>query len=222
MTAPPRGRKRASYRIGGAIKTVFEHSAGGIVQTSGGELVVVQTRNLAGQPVVTLPKGLVEAGETTRSAARREVTEETGFDVRLTTQAPAGVAEYWFVRGRVRVKKRVEFFRFTVTGGDPDRHDEEVDQVLVLEPESALAMLSYRTEREIVEKALEECRTSGSWPEQVTMRDRWGKATARPWNSDLPYGYLRLERGGKRFLRQASEHVPVVWRGTGGLPPAPG
>lgn len=123
-----KGRKRASYRIGGAIKTVFEHSAGGIVQTSGGELVVVQTRNLAGQPVVTLPKGLVEAGETTRSAARREVTEETGFDVRLTTQAPAGVAEYWFVRGRVRVKKRVEFFRFTVTGGDPDRHDEEVDQ----------------------------------------------------------------------------------------------
>lgn len=39
------------------------------------------------------------------------------------------------------------------------------------------------------------------------MRDRWGKATARPWNNDLPYGYLRLERGGKRFLRQASEHV---------------
>ena len=48
---------------------------------------------------------------------------------------------------------------------------------------------------------------SGSWPERVTMRDHWGKATARPWNDDLPYGYLRLERGGARFLRKASEHV---------------
>ena len=126
------------------------------MQTTGGRLVVVQTRNLAGQPVITLPKGLVEAGETALAAARREVTEETGFDVRLATPEPAGVTEYWFVRGRVRVKKRVDFFRFTVTGGDPDRHDDEVDQVLVLEPGSAVAMLSYRTEREVVEKALGE------------------------------------------------------------------
>lgn len=121
-----------------------------------GKLVVVQTRNLAGRPVVTLPKGLVETGETPLEAARREVTEETGFDVRVTTPSPAGVTEYWFVRHSVRVKKRVEFFRFLVTGGDPDRHDDEVDQVLVLEPDSALEMLSYRTEREAVEKALAE------------------------------------------------------------------
>ena len=146
----------AYHRIGGTIKTVFEHSAGGIVQTAGGKLVVVQTRNLAGRPVVTLPKGLVETGETALSAARREVTEETGYEVRATTPSPAGVTEYWFVRERVRVRKRVEFFRFTVTGGDPARHDGEVDQVLVLEPESAIAMLSYPTEREVVQEALEE------------------------------------------------------------------
>lgn len=39
------------------------------------------------------------------------------------------------------------------------------------------------------------------------MRDHWGKATARPWNGDLPYGYLRLERGGARFLQAATAHV---------------
>lgn len=50
-------------------------------------------------------------------------------------------------------------------------------------------------------------KVSGSWPEQVTVRDHWGKATARPWNDDLPFGYLRLERGGARFLRSASRHV---------------
>ena len=124
--------------------------------TAGGRLVVVQTRNLAGEPVVTLPKGIVEAGETALSAARREVTEETGFEVRATTPAIVGTTEYWFVRERFRVKKRVDFFRFAVTGGAPACHDHEVDQVLVLQPESAIARLSYPTEREVVEKALAE------------------------------------------------------------------
>ena len=141
---------------GGTIKTVFEHSAGGIVLTTDGKLVVVRTRNLAGRPVVTLPKGLVETGETALAAARREVTEETGFEVRAGARAAAGATEYWFVREGVRVRKRVEFFRFTVTGGDPARHDREVDEVLALEPGSALAMLSYPGERAVVEKALAE------------------------------------------------------------------
>ena len=124
--------------------------------TRDGKLVVIRTRNLAGRAVVTLPKGLVEPGETALSAALREVTEETGFRVRAGPQAPAAATEYWFVRERVRVRKRVEFFRFTVTGGDPALHDHEVDEVLVLEPEAALAMLSYPGEREAVEKALAE------------------------------------------------------------------
>lgn len=50
-------------------------------------------------------------------------------------------------------------------------------------------------------------KVSGSWPERVTVRDSWGKATARPWNGDLPYGYIRLDRGGARFLRKVSRHV---------------
>lgn len=153
---PPSGRDGARRRIGGTIKTVFEHSAGGIVLTGNGKLVVIRTRNLAGRAVITLPKGLVESGETALSAARREVTEETGFQVRAGTPAPAGATEYWFVREGVRVRKRVEFFRFTVTGGDPAHHDHEVDEVLVLDPASALAMLSYPGERTVVEKALAE------------------------------------------------------------------
>lgn len=48
---------------------------------------------------------------------------------------------------------------------------------------------------------------SGDWPGAITIRDRWAKATARPWNSDLPYGYLRLDRGGAGFLRVATGHV---------------
>ena len=47
----------------------------------------------------------------------------------------------------------------------------------------------------------------GDWPGVITIRDGWAKATARPWNADLPYGYLRLERGGAGFLRAATGHV---------------
>ena len=122
--------------------------------TTDGRLVVVQARNLAGQPVVTLPKGLLEAGEQAIEAARREVTEETGLEVRAADRARAGVVEYWFVRDRMRVKKRVDFFRFTVTGGDPALHDDEVDEVVILEPLAAMGKLTYPAERDVVSKAL--------------------------------------------------------------------
>ena len=65
-------------------------------------------------------------------------------------------------------------------------------------------------------------KAGGSWPEGITIRDRWRKATARPWNSDLPYGYLRLERGGARFLRKATEHVLSYGVQLVATPPLPG
>ena len=136
------------------MKTVFEHSAGGVVLTADGNLVVVRTTNLAGRPVVTLPKGLIETGEKAVRAACREVTEETGLEVTAVGDSPIDILEYWFVRDRVRVKKRVVFFRFTVEGGSTALHDDEVDEVLVLDPAAAVGMLSYPTERDVVRKTL--------------------------------------------------------------------
>jgi len=137
------------------LKTVFEHSAGGVVVTADGKLVVVRTVNLKGKPVITLPKGLLERGESPLAAARREVHEETGFEVRATSEKPVGILEYWFVRGGVRVKKRVDFFGFGVVGGDASLHDSEVDQVLILSPLDAIAMLSYPTEADLARVAME-------------------------------------------------------------------
>ena len=58
------------------MKTVFEHSAGGVVVAVDGRLVIVRTRNLRGEKVYTLPKGHVEPGESSVAAAMREVTEK--------------------------------------------------------------------------------------------------------------------------------------------------
>ncbi|MCY4371265.1 MAG: GNAT family N-acetyltransferase [bacterium] len=47
----------------------------------------------------------------------------------------------------------------------------------------------------------------GEWPDPITITERWAKAGARPWNSELPFGYLSLERGSSRFLLEATRHV---------------
>ena len=48
---------------------------------------------------------------------------------------------------------------------------------------------------------------SGEWPDEITIKASWGKAHGRPWNADLPYGYVRLIRGSSAFLRGAAEQV---------------
>lgn len=47
----------------------------------------------------------------------------------------------------------------------------------------------------------------GDWPGPMTIRRSWAKATARPWNDDLPNPMLKLERGGYAFLRDAARRL---------------
>jgi 8-oxo-dGTP pyrophosphatase MutT (NUDIX family) len=135
----------------------FEFSAGGVVTDRHGRLVLVAVRNFAGDRKIALPKGIVEKGESSLVAATREVQEETGFQVAPRSEKAASIIEYWYVRpsDKVRVKKKVSFFRFDVTGGDPSDHDAvEVDEVLVVPVDEGLAMLSYESERTAATEAL--------------------------------------------------------------------
>ncbi len=98
-----------------------------------------------------LPKGTPAAGETTEQTALREVTEETGLEVRIV--APVGSIEYFFTQGGTRIHKTVHFFLMQPTGGSFDQHDHEFEEVRWLPLAEALALLTFPTERQMLEQA---------------------------------------------------------------------
>ena len=81
----------------------------------------------------------------------REVTEETGLQVRIVDKI--GVIQYWFARDGVRYHKWVHHFLMEATGGDTASHDLEYDRIEWFPAAAAVKRLSFRNEINIVEKA---------------------------------------------------------------------
>jgi 8-oxo-dGTP pyrophosphatase MutT (NUDIX family) len=138
------------------MATRTDFSAGGIATTDAGEVVLVATRNLKGEPVIGLPKGHPKGDEAPLDAALREVREETGFTVESIDGVDPIEIDYWFRdrRGDL-VHKVVVFFRMRVTGGSAEYFDtDEIDDVLLVDPGSAPGLLTYDTERAAVAQAL--------------------------------------------------------------------
>lgn len=127
-------------------------SAGGVVfRAEGGRWLIVLVRVAGGR--WTIPKGLLESGETERRAALREVREETGLETEIV--AKLGEIDYWFYwrPERVRYHKFVHFFLMRHMGGSTADHDAEVDEVCWFALAEALRAVTYRTERDMLQKA---------------------------------------------------------------------
>ena len=141
-----------------AAATKEQVSAGGVVFRQRGGQTEVALISVGDEPRWQLPKGLVDKGESPVEAALREVREETGLEAGLV--APIDVIEYWyFSKGggaaRVRFHKFVHFFLFRYRAGDVRDHDTEVNEARWVEIETARAMLAFKGERQIMERARE-------------------------------------------------------------------
>ncbi|MDD5614560.1 MAG: NUDIX hydrolase [Candidatus Omnitrophica bacterium] len=100
-----------------------------------------------------LPKGKVEEGESYPESALREVREETGMDAVIKEEL--GKISYWFYdsHDRVKVSKTVYFFLMEYKSGDPKEDGIEVEEVKWFKKDEALAIMSYESEKGILNKA---------------------------------------------------------------------
>lgn len=138
-----------------SARTTRAVSCGGIVVRNGSggpELLLGRRRRDDTSSTWSLPKGTPDGDETIEQTALREVTEETGLDVRIVTSV--GPIEYFFMQRGVRIHKTVHYFLMEATGGDTSAHDHEFEEVRWVPIEEARTLMSFATERQIVEQAL--------------------------------------------------------------------
>ncbi len=138
------------------MQTVEQVSAGGVAfrEIDGRiEIAIILTNP---ERRWQLPKGMIDAGESAEQAAVREVREEAGIDTDLI--APLDKTEYWFSADRngerARLHKFVHWFLMRYRSGNVEDHDDEVIEARWEAVETALEMLVFKNERDVVEKAV--------------------------------------------------------------------
>ena len=128
-------------------------SAGGVVYKDEDGQVKLAICGRNSPKLWALPKGTPKPGESIEQTAVREVSEETGLEVEILR--PVGSVNYWFKADGNRINKTVHFFLMSLKGGSTDLHDAEFDWVEWFSAEETLRRLSYKSEVQIVQKALE-------------------------------------------------------------------
>lgn len=110
-------------------------------------------------PVTALPKGAIDKGETPEQTALREVQEETGLTAALVHKLAD--IKYVYVRNwgdHARVFKIVSFYLLLYRSGKLDNIAPEmrveVKKAFWIPLDEAPKALSYKGEREVVERAL--------------------------------------------------------------------
>jgi 8-oxo-dGTP pyrophosphatase MutT (NUDIX family) len=146
--------------------TRSELCAGGVVYRRSNQQVeialAVENDRLRGVRNTRLAKGHVEEGETLEAAAVREVREEIGLPAEIV--ASLGDVNYSFREKRTEITKTVHFFLMRLTSEEVHELDGEMHSVYWSPIETALAELTFDTERRIAERAQKEI-------EQVASRD---------------------------------------------------
>jgi ADP-ribose pyrophosphatase len=148
--------QKSSKEAKSSAKTVEQTSAGGVAHRENNGTIEIAVILVKKNRRWQLPKGHLDAGETNEQAAIREVREEAGVETELVS--PIKTIEYWYFgseRGtRVRYHKKVYFFLLKYVSGNVDDHDDEVIEAKWLEIGEAAELLAFKSEREVVKKAI--------------------------------------------------------------------
>ena len=171
-------------------------AAGAVVTRKGGDVLLVHRPKYDDW---SFPKGKLDPGEHTVTAAVREVAEETGLDVRL---GPALAPQrYRMSNGRW---KAVDYWTARVVGSDDVstyRVNEEIDAVEWVEWQAAMRRLTYPHDRDTLAEARPLRRKS-----RALVVLRHGRARARGgWKKDD-----RLRPLVKLGEAQAQRLVPLL------------
>ena len=131
-------------------------SSGGIVFRPAGmthEVALIRVARSGGEEVWALPKGWVEKGEDLEQAAVREVMEETGLEAKILRKLTEIAYEFYSSADRTRISKTVHLFLLEYVRGNTADHDEEVEEARWFPLQEAMRTLTYKNEREALEKA---------------------------------------------------------------------
>lgn len=137
-----------------------EYSAGGIVVKDG---LVLMIRNAAlrdpSKAYWGFPKGHIEPGEKSGAAAVREIREETGIRTEIVNKL--GESQYVFSRSGEKIFKVVVYYLFKYKWGEMKAQEKEVLEVKWFKPEEALEVLSFKKDKEFLEKAVKLIKSDG-------------------------------------------------------------
>ena len=132
-------------------------SAGGVVVRTDVGVQVCLIRP-TGRTVWGLPKGGLESGETLTQAAVREVAEETGISGVVAAELGAIDYSFYSREQNSRIHKTVHYYLMHATGGDTADHDHEVNEARWVEIYTAVNLLTFDSERQILHLAIEHIR----------------------------------------------------------------
>jgi 8-oxo-dGTP diphosphatase len=130
-------------------------SSGGVIFRRRGGDVEVALVSVKGGRNWCLPKGLVDRGETPEITAVREVREESGLSGKIIDRL--GDITYWYyIQGEnAKCRKTVHFYLMEYESGSTSQHDFEVDEADWFPIDAAIGRISFKGDREILEKARE-------------------------------------------------------------------
>ena len=135
-----------------------ERSAGAVVYRDtkkGREYLLLKhsRKELVPREYWSFPKGHIEEGQSTQQAALREVREEGGIDAEIIVKV--GENKYVYSLNGEKIFKMVTLFLMKYVSGNIKNHDWEVSEAIWVNPEEALKILSFDSDKKLLKKALE-------------------------------------------------------------------